>query len=275
MTITNYDGIIASRSAGKGDDIYFQKTGTVGGVTATWYTYMKAAGMPGAATYANASAAGSMQTATMTGSIPLGNATAGDSKYLLTFAGCIPTGAEISVLGLVDVLWAGAGIQVNSSATVTVNSPSTLRSTAWRNHRLGVFCATAITTASTMTVWYTDAGGTATSIDVVLGVVAANRMLPIGNQFVSLPNGIQTIQSVQVQTAQTNGAVDIFICKPLVYIPTIALNTWVERDVTAQIDGIVKLDLDSSYAPGFMCLVALTNGTTARGCVGMIRTCAG
>jgi hypothetical protein len=276
MAITNYDGIINSRAGGKADDVFFFKSAQAAAVTANWYNYIKIAGSPSSAvTYAAASAAGSLMTSTMSGSIPL-SATTGDDKYLLTFAGGVLAGAEIGVLGLIDVLWAGAGIQIGSSATITINSSEITRSTQWNKHCLGVMIATALTTASTMTIWYTDAGGTATLVNLPLPIAGGvGNMRPAGQLCVTLPNGIQSIQSAQVQTAQTAGAVDLFIFKPLVFIPTVALNTWVERDMTAQIDGILKLDKDAANTPGFICLVSLTNGTTARGVIGQIRTCAG
>jgi hypothetical protein len=277
MAITNYDSIIASRGAGKDDDVFFFKSAQAGAtVTANWYNFIKTAGSPSSAvTYAAASAAGSLMTSTMAGGIPL-RATTGDDKYLLTFAGGVVGGAEIGVLGLIDVLWAGAGIQIGSSATIAINSSAITRSTQWNKHCLGVMISTALTTASTMTIWYTDAGGTATLVNLPLPIAgSAGNMRPAGQLAVTLPNGIQSIQSAQVQTAQTAGAVDLFIFKPLVFIPTVALNTWVERDMTAQIDGILKLDDDAAFTPGFLCVVALTNGTTARGIIGQIRTCAG
>ena len=276
MAITNYDGIIASRAGGKADDQYYTKTGAIGGVTLNWYSFIKAAGAPASAVYGNATAAGTLMTATMAGSIPLLPTTGSDKKYLLTFAGMIP-GNEINVLGLVDVLWAGAGIQCNSSSTCAVNSGALTRSTSGRFNQLGVMVSTAIgATATTATIWYTDAGDNATNITVVIASAGSQgRFLPAGQLGVPLPNGIKSIQSAQIQTAQGAGAIDLMIFKPLAFIPTIAASIWVERDMTAQIDGILELGIDSSSNPGCLALVAFTQGTTARGCSGMIRTCAG
>ena len=135
--------------------------------------------------------------------------------------------------------------------------------------------ATAITTACTMTVWYTDSGDTATSVNVVLPVSAPGRMSPTGYLGVPIPNGIKSIQSCQVQTAQTAGAVDLTIFRPLDFVPTVAANNWVERDMTAQIDGIMPLDMDTSLTCGCIAAVALQGGTTNRPVTGMIRTVAG
>jgi hypothetical protein len=277
MAITNYDGIIASRAAGKQDDPVFNKTGTIGGVTANWYTFIKAAGSPASfVASTNASAGGELMTSTKVGSIMLNPTTGTDKKYLLTFAGSIPAGAEIGVLGLVDVLWYGPSIQINSSATVTVNSGALTRSTSGKANQLAVVVSTAVgATASTATIWYTDAGDSATSITCVLSSAGTQgRILPAGSWGVPLPNGIKSVQSVQVQTAQGSGAFDLMMYRPLAFIPTITLNTWVERDMTAQIDGILELESPSN-TPGYLSIIALTNGSTARGVIGQIRTCAG
>lgn len=277
MAITNYDGIIASRGSGKGEDQWFQKTGTVGGVTQNWYSFIKAGGIPSSVSgYSAATAAGTKMTSTMSGAISLQNTT-GDDKYLLTFGAMVIGGVEQVVYGLVDVLWAGGSIQTNSSSTQTVGSATTLRSTNWRSHRLMVMASTIVgATAATMTIWYTDAGDTATTVDVVLATAGAQgRLMPAGQLFVNIPNGIKSINSVQVQTAQGAGGYDLFICKPITFQPTVAINTWVERDLSVNIDGIYKLDKDSSFAPSFLSVVAFTQGTTARGMNGFIRTCAG
>jgi len=131
-------------------------------------------------------------------------------------------------------------------------------------------------TASTMTIFYTDAGDTATTVDVVLSTVGTQgRCLPSGQLFVNIPNGVKSINSVQVQTAAGAGGYDLCIVKPVSFQPTVAINTWVERDLSVNIDGIALLDKDASNAPSYLAVVAFTQGTTARGMVGMIRTCAG
>jgi len=45
-TITNYDGIINSRAAGKSDDPMFVKTAAFGGVSGVWYSAFRIAGLP-------------------------------------------------------------------------------------------------------------------------------------------------------------------------------------------------------------------------------------
>lgn len=277
MAITNYDGIIAARAAGKGDDRFFQKASVAGTVAAGafWQSYLKGGGSPPAAVYGAATAGGSIMTATSVGAIPLNPATTGDAKYLLTMAAGAVGGAEVTIVGLVDVLWAGGAFQVNSSATHAVNSPALTRSTSGKFNMLGVVTATAITTAATMTVWYTDSGDTATSVAVVLPVSSPARMSPTGYLGVPIPNGIKSIQSCQIQTAQTAGAVDISIFRTLDFVPTVAANNWVERDMTAQIDGIMPLDMDTSLQCGCLAAVVLQGGTTNRPVTGMIRTVAG
>jgi hypothetical protein len=277
MAITNYDGIISSRSA-SADDPFFYKTGTVGGVTANWYSFIKSAGSPtSATTYAAATAGGSLMYATCVGAIPLQAPGNGQTKYLLTFGGMIPTGPEISALALVDVLWAGGGCQ-SSEATGArnVNSPALTRSTNGLGNTLGVMVATALgTTVSTFTINYTDGDDATQHIDITLTTAAAaNRMLPIGNLVAgATPRGVKSIQSINNQATVGAGAVDVFIMRVLTVIPTIGANVWVERDMTAQIDGI--LPIGTTVSNPFLTVAAFTNGTTARGMQGMLRTAAG
>jgi hypothetical protein len=276
MAITNYDGIINSRAGGRGDDVFCQKA-SVGFVTGGWHCYIKAGGFPTSAVVAAATAGGQIMTATSVGAIPFKQATAGDSKYLLTFAAGNFAGPEAGIIGLIDILWMGGSIQTNSSATQAINSPALTRSTAGTRNQLGVMYSTTIgATASTMTIWYTDAGGTATSITAVLATAGVQgRMLPAGYLSVPLPNGIKSIQSCQVQTAQGAGGVDLMIFKALDFVPGVNQYTWVERDMTAQIDGILQLDQDASNYVGCITPVVLAAGSTGRALTCMVRTCAG
>jgi hypothetical protein len=278
MAITNYDGIILSRAAGKADDPLIQKLGTVVGVAGNWYSYMKFPGTPtSVVAYGNASAGGSRLTATDAGAIPVKAATSGDSKYLLTVGVGSLSAAEMGAIGLVEVLWAGGQVQMGSSSTVTVNNTTVLNSTAWKTHEIGVMISTILTTASTMVINYVDGGGTATSINCVIATAGGQgRLMPNLRMGVGCPNGVKQITSVQCQTAQTAGAVDLFIFKPLAIVPTIAANAWVERDMTAQIDGILKLDIDTTSGEGpFLSIVGLNSGSTVRGPMVQLRMCAG
>jgi hypothetical protein len=275
MAITNYDGIISARAGGGADDRMFYKAAIATQLTGNWHCHIKGAGNPASAAYANASAGGAVMNSSSVGAIPLTAATTGGSKYLLTFAAGGIAGAEVGIVGLVDVLWAGAGIQMGSSATVTCNgAPS--RSTSGVYNKIGVMTSTTLTTACTMTIWYTDQGDTATSIAVVIATGGGQgKMHPNLQLYPDTPNGVKSIQSCQVQGAQTAGAVDVMIFRPLDFIPTVTSYTWVERDMTAQIDGIMPLDTDSSATPGCLALVSMSAGATGRAITGMIRTVRG
>lgn len=276
MAITNYDGIISARTGGGADDRMFYKAAAASPVAANWVCFVKAAGNPSSAAYAAATSGGANLNSSDPGAIQLTAASAATAgKYLLTFAAGGIAGVEIGVVGLLDVLWAGAGIQMGSSATQAINA-TPVRSTSGVYNKLGVMVSTALTTACTVTVWYTDSGGTATSVDVVISTGGGQgRMLPAAQLYPNIPNGIKSIQSCQVQTAQTVGAVDLMIFKPLDFIPAVTSYTWVERDMTAQIDGIMALDTDSSGVPGCVVLAAMHSGTTGRAITGMIRTVRG
>lgn len=276
MAITNYDGIIASRGAGKGEDIFCIK-GAAGGVTGNWFAYMKASGFPSSVVHTAATSGGKLMTSTDICATPL-SPTTGDSKYLLAFGGGVVGGIEVAALCVADVLWAGGSIQVGSSSTQTINSIALNRCTDGVGVMIGVNVATALTTASTMTIWYTDSDDNATLTNVVLSTAGIARMLPSGYLFTPLvagDRGVKSIQSVQVQTAQTAGAVDIMLFKPITIIPTVAMNSWVEKDMTAQIDGLYQLAQDSSNYTACLQVFGFTNGSTARAVQYQVRTCAG
>lgn len=274
MAITNYDGIIAARGAGKGDDRFCVKSSNAW-TAGVWYIHTMVGGNMGSATYIAASVGGAVMSDTMAGATPMSSATAGDSKYLLSWGAGAVAGPEAGAFALIDLLWAGSSFVLTASGTIAINSPTLSRSSLGVNNQLGVMIRTAVTTANTMTILYTDAGGTATSVNVTIPVGTSGRMSPTGYLAVPIPNGIRSIQSANAQSAQTAGVVDLMIFKVLDVIPAIGQYTWVEKDMTAQIDGLVKLDLDSSYNPGFLTPVVLGAGTTGRPFCYMVKTCAG
>lgn len=275
MTITNYDGIIAARAAGKGDDYFCQKS-SVGWIAGSWHSYVMSSGNQASATYAAASAGGSILSDTMVGAIPVKACTAGDSKYLLSWGAGAVAGPEAGAFGLIDILWAGSSFPLQVATTNAINSPALTRSTNGRYNSLGVMIRTTLSTAATVVISYTDAGGTATSINVVISTAGASgRLLPSGYLGVPIPNGIKGILSAQAQTSQTNGVIDFMIFKVLDIIPAIGQYTWVEKDMTAQIDGLTLLDIDSSLNPGYLSPVVLAAGTTGRPISFMIKTVAG
>ena len=275
MAITNYDGIIAARAAGKADDVFTQKA-SVGWVKGDWHSYVMVAGQQASATYAAATSGGAILSNTMRGAIPFKSCTGTDSKYLLSFAAGGIAGPEAAAFGLIDILWAGSSFLLNSSATQAINSPELTRSTDGRYNKLGVMKRSTSSTANTVTAWYTDAGGTATSVNVVITTAGASgRLLPTGYLGAPIPNGIKSIQSAQAQTAQTAGIVDLMIFRVLDVIPAIGQYTWVEKDMTAQIDGLLQLDIDSSKDCGYLSPVVLAAGASGRPITFMIRTCAG
>jgi hypothetical protein len=92
---------------------------------------------------------------------------------------------------------------------------------------------------------------------------------------INIPKGIKSIQSAQAQTAQTAGVVDLLIFKVYDVIPGISQYTWVEKDMTAQIDGLKIMDLDSSNNPGFFAVFAFAGGTTGRQFSYQVKTVAG
>lgn len=276
MAITNYDGIIAARGAGKGDDFFIKKT-SIAWRIGDWHSYVMSSGNQASATYAAASAGGSLMSDTMVGAIRFKGCSGGDSKYLLSWGVGAVDGSEAGGFGLIDILWAGSSFVLSDNTTIAINSQNLTRSTDGKFNHLGIMKRTALTQEATVTVFYTDAGDVATSVDVIISTLGASgQLLPIRNIFVPINNGIKNVQSIQSHSVILGGgSLDFFIFKLLDVIPAMGPYGWTEKDMTAQIDGIVKLDIDSSNNPGFITPIALGMGTTGRAFHYMVKTCAG
>jgi hypothetical protein len=279
MAITNFDGIINARANGGAEDVVFGKTAAVGGVSGQWYSYMKTAGFPTVIAPANATAAGTIMTSTMAGAIPISTITTSVKKYLLTFGAAV-SNANMSALMLADVLWAGANITSTTTAAQTINSTPLTRSTDGVGVQLMCVVSSALgATPSSFNIQYTASDDSTGNIDIRLTTAAAvNRVMPAGNvPFVPIPKaGVKSIAQCNVKvTMGSSGTLDLYLVKPLCIVPTIGANTFVERDTTSQIDGIVEIVTDSAGVPGCLGVFGLTSGTGTATLMGFIRTCKG
>jgi len=280
MTITNYDGIIAARGAGNVDDRFFGKNAAYGGVAGVWYSALRVAGYPGSLTYTDATSAGIIPTATNSGAIPLSSVASTSKKYLLTAGFTVSTAALAAVM-LVDVLWAGANVMGNVGGAQVINSAALTRSTNGIGCELLVVVSSAIgATAQNLQINYTGNDDATHNVTIAMTTAAAvNRVMPAGIvPFVPLNagvKGVKSIQSAAFSSTNAAGSVDIHIVKVLTIVPTVAAYTYVERDTTSQIDGIVEINVDSAGMPGCIGQLSLHSGTGTSMSAGFIRTCQG
>ena len=282
--ITNYDGIISSRAGGKGQDCMPFTTATLGGVTTVWYYDGHTAGMPGSLGHTGIPG-GQLNHSSSTGAFPIGDAATGEEKYLLT-AGIGVSNANAAVAMLVDYLWEASGISATINTAQTVNSTALDRysGTAAAGNMILNECAVAHgATAQNLTVTYTNSAGTgARSTGAVASVasIAANRLntytgfgpfMPLAAGDV----GVRSIESAIYSAANSAGSDHLVICRPILMMPTVAVNTFVERDSTIQVDGLTQLVKNASERSACLRWLFLTTGTGTFTYTSLLRTCRG
>ena len=280
--VTKFDDIINARASGYGDDLAWTKTATMGGVSGVWYSLFRYAGTPGTIAPGNINTGTTMNNASQ-GALGLVTPTGGRGKYLLT-AGVNVSALGFTMLLLCDLLWCGANVTTNvGTGAQTVNSNALVRYTSGA----GVMMICAVTTAlgasaANITFSYLDQGGNAGSSGAVALTASCvvQRLQPVmsSSPFVVLAAGdygVTQIVSITVSALMGAGVMDAYLIKPLAFIPTIAATTYVERDSTAQIDGLTQLPVGSDNYIGCLGFLGLTSSTTTCTANGMLRTCEG
>ncbi|MBI3679057.1 MAG: hypothetical protein HY235_01405 [Acidobacteria bacterium] len=279
--ITSYDGIISARGSGNAEDEVFVKTTATGGVSGVWYSILRSAGLP-ASISPGAIPGGSVMNRASTGAAPLLNPATG-SKYLLTFGVSVPSVTGFSAILLADILVAAANISANTISAQTVNTAALTRYTPGAGVMMILAVSTALgATASNVTISYTNssgASGRSTGAIAMTASAGVGRLQPgAGGFLIPLQSGDVGVQSVQTATfsaAMGAGVLDLYLFKPLVLIPTVAANTFIERDSTVQIDGLTELVVGTDSQAGCLGCFALTGGATTTTLTGFLRTCNG
>lgn len=280
--ITTYDGIIAARCGGNGQDVTMFKP-SVTTVGSAWHTLSSVAGgVPDAMSYTGISG-GAVMTRANQGAWSLGMSNPGGSnkKYLLTLGWA--AAQQINMLILADLLVAASGISCNSgSSPYTINTTALTRYTSGA----GVMITFEVTTQLSATAdninisAYHNQAGTgsrATGAIALTTSAIVGRLLPItAGPFVPLQAGDYGVQSVETITMSgaNTGVVCLHLYFPLAFCPGVGANTYTERDSTVQIDGITEL-VTASSSLGCLTVYILPNTTTS-GIIHMfLRTCEG
>jgi len=282
MAITSFDGIISSRAGGKSDDVTWNKTTSVTPAAAgNWVSLINSAGNPAART-ATGGNNGAIMGHTNTGAIPIKLPGGSDGKYFLTGGVTVPSVTGFSVMMLIDVLWLMSFSVAASPGAIT--SPAWTRYTDGKGLKLG--CAVQGTLSAitpTLTVTYNPATGDSgtghtSSTGAFASALAAPKMMPLTMPEMPLvagDTGITSISNIALSATGT-GNIDVFVYKPIMMIPTVAANTYIERDSTIQVDGLTQLPVGSDNLTACLCWLAQAGGTSA--CAtqnGMIRTVSG
>ena len=280
--ITTYDGIIAARCGGNGQDVTYMKPSTTT-VAAAWHALSSvASGIPGAMTYTNIpGGAAHVNTNAGAWSLGMNNPGGSNKKYLLTLGWSAVQ--QINLMMLVDLLVAAGNISCNSGS-----SPYTINTTALTRYTTGagVMLTFEVTTALSATAdnidvsAYTNQAGTgsrATGAIALTTNAIAGRLLPIATgPMVALQSGDYGVRSVETITMSgaNTGVLALNLYYPLAFCPGVGANVYAERDSAVQIDGITEL-VTASGVLGCLTTYILPN-TTSTGIVNMfLRTCEG
>jgi len=266
MTLTKYDDIINARAGGKADDKAFFKNTSITPVSGVWHYLMNSAGVPSA--WSTTTGNGALMDGSMVGCIPLVDPSGSDSKYLLTLGASVPSIVGFPIFMLVDILWAGQR-DVSGATPWAITFPGALgRYANGIGNCIGLGIKTAISAITlNPTVTYTntaDVSHTTSQIAMPASAVAT-RWFPSDTGMAVLATGdlgVKTITSVAYTVG--TGVIELCIFHPLMLIPTVAANTFIERDSTIQIDGLTPLfrqGTDTTQA--YLSLLALSGGTTA------------
>lgn len=266
MAISNFDDIISNRAGGKDDDRYWMKsTSRTPGAAGEWWSLFQSAGSPGAMTWNTTKTTGALMDSTNSGAIPIKASTSEDA-YLLTGGVNVSSVSGFSALMYVDVVW-GCKADTNSAWGNVSSFPALTRYTDGKGLMIIGFAETATSAVLSPTVTYVSPENsgqtvalTTTNPTVVAKCVPAG-MTAVGGLMGS-NTGVTSITSVAFN-ATAAGNFIVAIVKPLMIVPTLVAASYVERDSTSQIDGLIKLPRGSDNLFPCIGVLALGGGTSA------------
>ena len=294
QAIGNYDGIVAARGGGNLQDVWMMMTATQTPVTTSWYDLMSFANwQPATApsiTGFTAGTGGAVMTAATNGSW-ISNPAGSNKKYIASCGVTITATSGFCLGMLYDCLWAGQYVITASATTITASSPIAV--TRWASTTAGnadfaggnqmmmsLASTLTITTAGTLTTTYTDQAGvgskstiwvpgpTGALVNRVVGNTTHNTSTVINSTpFMPLTNSSSTgVTAVSAVATGVNsiaaGTINHKIVRPLLLMPFIAANSYIEQDTTLNVGNMVELR-NASQVCGCLGWNTFSAGTTA------------
>jgi hypothetical protein len=304
--ISTYDGIVTARGSGALQDVWMAMTATQTPVTLSWYDLMSFANWvpmtaPSITAYTNGGTGGAVLDASSNGSW-LTNPAGTNKKYIISMGLTINSLTGFALAMLYDCLWAG---QYVITSNTTINPTSDIAVTRWANTSPSsadyaggnqMMCSLGSTLthsgAPTITTSYVDQGGAAGStisvapatgllinrilfntIHNAATVISSTPFMPLTN---SGDSGVTSLSQVVISggTSVTAGTINHKIVRPLIIMPFIAANSYIEQDTTLNIGNMVELH-NASQVCGCLGWAAFSAGTTAASISAFMRTVEG
>jgi hypothetical protein len=252
-SITDLSDLINRQSGGNSglpENIFFHKVPRIAGISATapisgrGCSLWEYDGMPAKG---NVPTVGAIPTKSTQGAIPFTAAGGGRDKHLIG-ASIVPSVAGVFLL--YDRLFHEGGLSGISTAAQTIQgspaSPALTRNTGGAGNIAFYEIYSIIgTTSTTLTMTYTDQGGTGSKTSTIniggTGFREVSRMQRI--PLAAGDSGIQAIEQIQLTATTGNaGNFGITIAQPLAWIPVGAGGTMGWRDYTTGLPGIPVID---------------------------------
>jgi hypothetical protein len=211
-----------------GDAPTFFKNGTAAEAAGSWYGMMKDGGFPAAWVPGTPGLNGAAVSAPFDGIITLANTA---TARRLTYAAV--TSSVAAQFLLLDMLWYNTGLNVATLTEQAITSPTLPArdingGTVGEGCMIGIYFTTASTQASpvaTTTIRYTNSAGTpnrtATLVAVAGSQIPATPVIGtiVWFQLQAGDTGVRSIEGITLVTAQTGGAISVFIARPVLAMP--------------------------------------------------------
>jgi hypothetical protein len=255
MGFSTVDAIVNAITVnGKMQRICFDKLLPSVTVANTPHSFWEAAGNPATGTFGAAGLAnGRVTTSSTTGAMPYGNATGAATMHLITSGLTSKVASSTGTFILCDRITDCQTTLLQAAGSFTgVDATSRLAATTAPGDggQLWVEVATAVGTATTKTLTYTDQlGNTAHTTPNIVSIASAIRGRSINaklwQSLATGDTGVRSLDTIASNTGTGTGNVCYCIVRPLATIPVPVVSVYSERDFVVEMPNIPKL-YDSS-----------------------------
>lgn len=250
---TSYDQIIKSLTNGMGQIYHFEKVSVGNTAVNNAYSLWGVGNIPASGMFGTALTARTITNAT-TGVIPFNNPSGSNTTYLLG-AGMMSSSSPAGVFILVDRLLEAPFNGTTTNAVFNSGSPLVIPSRDANGAPSGAGCfmfvenfdSTTVAGNPTITVIYTNSQGVTgrtTGPQALTASSIQNQIVTSGGVFLPLQSGdtgVQAISGYTLSSSVTSTQLNIVICRPLLYLPILFSNTFIERDMVMNVPSMPQL----------------------------------